>query len=183
MLIVAGAYYCIDSITSCFMRPRSSCREKDGKPDSLNDWKLSLIIGGNFAFQNGLGLTIKAVNSNSPWTCIQEGSSSEGHLRLRFGGLIFGMAHYLFIYLYLFILFYFILFIYLFILLFFFLGGGLIFGRAYLFVCLFVFFLRGGGFGRVYFGGGGAYLGGGYYRNFTLFLKRKTKSGTKIYAN
>ena len=29
-----------------------------------------LIIGGNFAFQNGLGLTIKTANSNSPWVYI-----------------------------------------------------------------------------------------------------------------
>ena len=26
-----------------------------------------LIIGGNFAFQNGLGLTIKTANCNFPW--------------------------------------------------------------------------------------------------------------------
>ena len=49
-----------------------------------------LIIGGNFAFQNGLGLTIKTVNSNSPWTYIWESLLLEGYLRLRFGGLIFG---------------------------------------------------------------------------------------------
>ena len=29
-----------------------------------------LIIGGNFAFQNGLGFTIKTANSNSPWAYI-----------------------------------------------------------------------------------------------------------------
>ena len=46
-------------------------------------------MGRNFAFQNGLGLTIKTANSNSPWACIRGGLLSEGYLRLRFGGLIF----------------------------------------------------------------------------------------------
>ena len=45
-----------------------------------------LIIGGNFAFPNGLGLTIKTANSNCPWAYIREGWLSEGYLRLRFGG-------------------------------------------------------------------------------------------------
>ena len=31
------------------------------------------MIGRNFAFQNGLGLTIKTVNPNSPWAYIREG--------------------------------------------------------------------------------------------------------------
>ena len=53
-----------------------------------------LIIGWNFAFQDGLGLTIKTVNSNSPWAYIREGLLSEGYLRLRFGGLIFGRAYF-----------------------------------------------------------------------------------------
>ena len=53
-----------------------------------------LIIGGNSAFQNGLGLTIKTTNSNSPWSYIQEGLLSEGCLHLRFGELIFGRACY-----------------------------------------------------------------------------------------
>ena len=44
-------------------------------------------------FQNGLDLTIKTVNSNSPWAFIREGLLSEGYLRLRFGGLIFGRAY------------------------------------------------------------------------------------------
>ena len=48
-----------------------------------------LIIGRNFAFQNGLGLTIKTVNPNSLWAYIREGLLWEGYLRLRFGGLIF----------------------------------------------------------------------------------------------
>ena len=56
---------------------------------------MGLIIGGYFAFQNGLGLTIKTVNSNSPWAYIQESLLSEGYLRLRFGGLIFGRAYFL----------------------------------------------------------------------------------------
>ena len=53
-----------------------------------------LIIGGNFAFQNGLDLTIKTASTNSPWAYIREGLLSEGYLRLRFGGLIFGRAHF-----------------------------------------------------------------------------------------
>ena len=53
-----------------------------------------LIIGGNFAFQNGLGLTIKTADSNSPWAYIREGLLSEGYLRLRFGGLVIRKAYY-----------------------------------------------------------------------------------------
>ena len=62
------------------------------------------IIGGNFAFQNVLGLTkkkkknsvkhnenslkqLKTASTNSPWTYIQEGLLSEAFLRLRFGGV------------------------------------------------------------------------------------------------
>ena len=33
-------------------------------------------------------------NSNSPWAYIREGLLSEGYLRLRFGGLIFGKAYF-----------------------------------------------------------------------------------------
>ena len=55
-----------------------------------------LVIGRNFAFQNGFGLSIKTSSSNSPWAYIQEGLSSEGYLRLRFGGLIFGRAYFFF---------------------------------------------------------------------------------------
>ena len=54
-----------------------------------------LIIGRNFAFQNGLGLTIKTASINSPWAYIWEGLLSEGFVRLRFGGLIFGRAYFL----------------------------------------------------------------------------------------
>ena len=46
-----------------------------------------LNIGGNCAFQNGLGLTIKTVNSNSPWAYIREGLLSEGYLQ-DLGGLL-----------------------------------------------------------------------------------------------
>ena len=53
-----------------------------------------LIIGGNFAFQNGLDLTIKTASTNSPWDYIREGSLSEGYFRLRFGGLIFRRAYF-----------------------------------------------------------------------------------------
>ena len=51
-----------------------------------------LLIGGNFAFQNGLDLTIQTANINSPWAYIREDLLSEGYLRLRFAGLIFGRA-------------------------------------------------------------------------------------------
>ena len=96
-------------------------------------WSLSsegLIIGRNFEFQNGLiGLDIKnclkqlkTASTYSPWAYIRQGLLSEGFLRLRFGGLIFGRAYFLFIYLF--------VYFYLFIYLFFFLGGegGLIIG-------------------------------------------------------
>ena len=53
-----------------------------------------LIVGGNLTFQNGLGLTIKTPNSNSPWAYIREGLLSEEYLRLRFGGLIFERAYF-----------------------------------------------------------------------------------------
>ena len=56
-----------------------------------------LIIGRKFAFQIGLGLTIKTnesslkqletASTNSPWANIREGLLSEGILRLRFEGL------------------------------------------------------------------------------------------------
>ena len=45
-------------------------------------------------FQIGLGLTIRTVDSNSPWAYIREGLLSEGYLRLRFKGHIFGRAYY-----------------------------------------------------------------------------------------
>ena len=53
-----------------------------------------LITGGNLAFENGSGLTIKIANCNSPWAYIQEGLLSEGYLRLIFWGLIFGRAYF-----------------------------------------------------------------------------------------
>ena len=53
-----------------------------------------LIIGRNFAFQNGLGLTIKTASTNSPWPYIREGLLSEGYLCLRFGGLICRRAYF-----------------------------------------------------------------------------------------
>ena len=55
-----------------------------------------LIIGRTFAFQDGLDLTIKTASTNSPRAYIQEGLLSEGYLRLRFGGLIFGRAFFFF---------------------------------------------------------------------------------------
>ena len=36
----------------------------------------------------------KTASTNSPWAYIREGLLSEGFLRLRFGGLIFGRAYY-----------------------------------------------------------------------------------------
>ena len=58
-----------------------------------------LIIGRNFAFQNGLSLTLKTPRkqrktANSRWACIREGLL-EGYLRLRFEGFIFGKAFFL----------------------------------------------------------------------------------------
>ena len=53
-----------------------------------------LIIGRNFVFQNGLCLSIKTVNSDSPWAYTREGLLLEGYLHLRFGGLTFGRAYY-----------------------------------------------------------------------------------------
>ena len=49
---------------------------------------VGLVIGRNFAFQNGFGLSIKTASSNSPWAYIRKGllSRSEGYLGLRFGG-------------------------------------------------------------------------------------------------
>ena len=38
----------------------------------------------------------KTVSTNSPWAYIREGLLSEGFLRLRFGGLIFGRAYLIF---------------------------------------------------------------------------------------
>ena len=46
-----------------------------------------LIVGGSFAFQNGLNLTMKTASTNSPWAYIREGLLSEEYLRLRLGGL------------------------------------------------------------------------------------------------
>ena len=72
-------------------------------PGSL--FSKGLIIGRNFAFQNELGLTTKtlrkqpkqliAASTNSPWANIREGLLSEGFLRLRLEGLIFGRAYFL----------------------------------------------------------------------------------------
>ena len=45
-----------------------------------------LIIGGNFAFQNELCLTIKTALTNSPWAYVREGLSTERYLRQRLEG-------------------------------------------------------------------------------------------------
>ena len=57
-----------------------------------------LIFGGayywkEFYFSKWLGLDNKIASTNSPWAYIWEGLLSEGFLRLRFGGLIFGRAY------------------------------------------------------------------------------------------
>ena len=57
----------------------------------FSEW---LIIGGNFAFHNGMNLTIKTANPNSPWAYIWEGLLSEKYLHLRFGGLICRRAYF-----------------------------------------------------------------------------------------
>ena len=49
---------------------------------------------GIFLFQNGLDLTMKTASTNCPWPYIREGLLSEGYLRLRFGGLIFGRTYF-----------------------------------------------------------------------------------------
>ena len=61
---------------------------------SGNLFSEGLIIERNFAFQNGLGLTVKTANSNFPLAYIWEGLLLEGCLHLRLGGLIFGRAYY-----------------------------------------------------------------------------------------
>ena len=58
-----------------------------------------LIFGGayywkEFCVSNWVGLDNKTASTNSPWAYIWEGLLSEGFLRLRFGGLIFGRAYY-----------------------------------------------------------------------------------------
>ena len=37
---------------------------------------------------------MKTTSTNSPWAYIREGLLSEGYLRLRFGGLIFGRTYF-----------------------------------------------------------------------------------------
>ena len=43
-----------------------------------------------FSVSKWVGLDNKTADSNSPWAYIWEGLLSEGYLRLRFGGFIFG---------------------------------------------------------------------------------------------
>ena len=59
-----------------------------------------LIFGGayyrkEFCVSKWVGLDNKTTSTNSPWAYIWEGLLSEGFLRLRFGGLIFGRAYFL----------------------------------------------------------------------------------------
>ena len=71
-LIFGGAYYwkefCVSKLAGL-----------DNK-NSLEDYENSLK-------------QLKTANPNSPLACIREGLLSEGYLRLRFGGLIFGRAY------------------------------------------------------------------------------------------
>ena len=48
-------------------------------------------------YENNLK-ALKTSKPNSPWVYIREGLLSEGFLRLRFGGLIFGRAYFLFLF-------------------------------------------------------------------------------------
>ena len=43
-----------------------------------------------------MGWTVKTAGTNSSWAYIREGLLSEGYLRLRFGGLIFGRVYFFF---------------------------------------------------------------------------------------
>ena len=47
------------------------------------------IFGGNFAFQNGLDLTMKTASTNSPWAYIREGLLSEGYFASEIWGAYF----------------------------------------------------------------------------------------------
>ena len=71
------------------------------KAFSLGLFLEGLIIERNFAFQNGLGLTIKTASTNSPRAYIREGLLSEGFpaVRLRFGEHIFGNSRLVFFFL------------------------------------------------------------------------------------
>ena len=58
-----------------------------------------LIFGGacyrkKFCISKLVWFVNENSNSNSPWAYIREGLLSEGYLRLRFGGLIFGRAYF-----------------------------------------------------------------------------------------
>ena len=58
-----------------------------------------VIFGGayywrEFCVSKWVGLTIKTVNSNSPWAYIRESLLSERYLRPRFERLIFGRAYF-----------------------------------------------------------------------------------------
>ena len=47
-----------------------------------------------FCFSKWVGLDNKTATSNRQWAYIREGLLSEGYLRQRFGGLIFGRAYF-----------------------------------------------------------------------------------------
>ena len=47
-----------------------------------------------FCVSKWVGLDNKTASTNSPWAYIREGLLSEGFLRLRFGGFIFGRAYF-----------------------------------------------------------------------------------------
>ena len=52
-----------------------------------------------FCVSKWVVLDNKTASINSPWAYILEGLLSEGFLRLRFGGLIFGMAYFIYFFL------------------------------------------------------------------------------------
>ena len=47
-----------------------------------------------FCVSKWVDLTMKTASTNCPWAYIREGLLSEGYLRLRFGGLIFGRTYF-----------------------------------------------------------------------------------------
>ena len=57
-----------------------------------------LIIGRNFAFQNGLGSTIKLLAQTVHGLIFGRAFYRKDFLRLRFGGLIFGRAYFFLFY-------------------------------------------------------------------------------------
>ena len=59
----------------------------------ISKWVRLVNKNGLKHYENSLK-QLKTSSTNSPWAYIREGFLSEGFLRLRFGGLIFGWAFY-----------------------------------------------------------------------------------------